>query len=607
MADAIAAIAPGPYDSVLPDARVLACQKRRLVDYEILELAALFRAGATTSVEVTNAYLDRIKAFNGPFETYAFLDDGLYHAFVRIDEEAALAAARAADVRIAAERRCGTRAPLLCGIPMGFKDSIGVEGFAHQNGTTAFAGNVCLHDGPAVARVRAQGVVVLGITICSPFSGTVAGNFAGCAWNADYGPGGSSEGSGTATAGRLAAACFGEETAGSITFPSAVNGASGIKPSLGLVPVAGVMPAIPGFDVIGPIARSGADAALVLNAMLGSDYAADPQSVSAPIPFPALPITPRRKHRPLRGVTIGVSKTDWIRTRNPDGTTVFHAGVDPQSLYGPAQLAAFERVRAQLEALGATVKDFEGLDLEQIGEDSNTFLMPSTPGVTQPVLGTADGSDLTPVLSVIAANASDIRDVEAVAEFAETIPAEQRDLLLPVYARMGPNETTASFESAMRFNGEVPAAARREGERRRRKFMANYEASLTSAGVDFMLTMTLPQGNNKKTAAGASFPAQRNYVSAPNAMSWPMVIFPVGFDSIGLPISVQFWGPRFCEPQLVQAMIDYQAAYPEYHKAIPPDPVAKPGRALAEAGVEPASVPPEYSTDPAILDKARYR
>jgi Asp-tRNA(Asn)/Glu-tRNA(Gln) amidotransferase A subunit family amidase len=66
---------------------------------------------------------------------------------------------------------------------MGFKDSIGVEGFKNQNGTTAFAGNVCVQDNPAVARVRAARVVILGITIASAFSGSTSGNFAANAWN----------------------------------------------------------------------------------------------------------------------------------------------------------------------------------------------------------------------------------------------------------------------------------------------------------------------------------------------------------------------------------------------------------------------------------------
>jgi Asp-tRNA(Asn)/Glu-tRNA(Gln) amidotransferase A subunit family amidase len=585
----------------LPDAAKLAADGRRLVDYEALELASLYRAGVTTSVAVTQAYLDRIAMFNGPFETYGYLDNGLYQAFVRIDADAALAEAAAADRRIAVERGGGDLAPLLCGVPMGFKDSIGVKGFKNQNGTTAYAGNVCLQDNPAVARVRALGVVVLGITVCSAFSGTTSGNFAGNAWNPDYTPGGSSQGSGAATMGRLACACFGEETGGSITYPSAANGASGIKPSLGLVPVTGVMPLTPGYDVIGPIARSGADAALILNAMLGPDYADDPQTVSAPNPFPQLPITAREGSKPLRGTTIGISKTDWL---NAGG---FKANVDPQSLYGADQLAAFNRLRAELTALGATVKEFTGLNIEDLSETSNPYFAPYTTGTAQPTLQTIDGTAVTPVTALSNASRCDILYTEAVRDFAADKPAGQQAALLSQYGRVpgGASSGTRTWDAAIALSSGVTAATRREGERRRRKLMANYQQALDDAGVDFMLTMQLPQGIGKRTANGGNFPASRAYYQVPNAMSWPLVSFPIGLDSLGLPISAQFWGPRFSEPVLVQAMIDYQAAHPEHHKAIPPDPTPKtsPRASLAAPRAVPEGpVDPWESNDPAVLD-----
>ena len=594
--------------AALPDAAALAAENRRLVDYEALELAALYRAGATTSVAVTQAYLDRIAALNGPFETYGYVDNGCYQAYVRIDAGAALAGAAAADRRIAVERSGGDPAPYLCGVPMAFKDSIGVKGFPNQNGTTAYAGNVCLQDNPAVARVRALGVVILGITVCSAFSGTTSGNFSGNAWNVDYTPGGSSQGSGTATMGRLACAAFGEETGGSITFPSAAQGASGIKPSLGLVPVTGVMPLTPGYDVIGPIARSGADAALILNAMLGPDYADDPQTVSAPMPFPALPIAPRAGSRPLRGTTIGISKTDWLRT------SAFQGGVDPQSLYGPDQLAAFNRVKDELTALGATVKEFPGLDMEDISEDKNPYFAPYTSGRVQPTLQTIDGTAVTPVTALSNASHCDILYTEAVRDFAADKPAAQQAALLSQYGRIagGGNTGTRTWAAAVALSGGVTADVRREGERRRRRLMANYAQALDDAGVDFMLTMQLPQGIGKRGANGGSFPAQRAYYQVPNAMSWPLVSFPVGLDSLGLPISVQFWGPRFSEPQLVQAMIDYQAAHPEHHRAIPPDAVPKAAALHAQAlgAVKPVPegpVQPWESNDPAVLDTALNR
>ena len=172
----------------------------------------MLQSGKVSSVELTEAYFARVNKYNGPFETYA--DNGLYNAFVRIDEEGAYEAARVADQRLSSARVGGPAAPFLCGIPMGFKDSVCVQGFSTQDGTPATAGNIALQDATIVANLRLQGVVPMGLTICSEFSGSTSGTFAGNAWNPIYIPGGSSQGSGCATAACLAAAMIGEETGG---------------------------------------------------------------------------------------------------------------------------------------------------------------------------------------------------------------------------------------------------------------------------------------------------------------------------------------------------------------------------------------------------------
>jgi Asp-tRNA(Asn)/Glu-tRNA(Gln) amidotransferase A subunit family amidase len=195
---------------------------------------------------------------------------------------------------------------------MGIKDSVGIKGFSTQDGSPSFVGNVALQDATVVGRLRAAGVVLIGNTICSAFSGSITGTFAGNAWNPLYVPGGSSQGSGVAPIARLAAACIGEETGGSIMMPSAANGASGIKPSLGTVLIAGLMPLSPGYDVLGPISRSGRDSALILRTILGPDPFNDPQTLSAPDPLPRIPMTARPGRRPLAGTTIGIPQTDWM-------------------------------------------------------------------------------------------------------------------------------------------------------------------------------------------------------------------------------------------------------------------------------------------------------
>jgi Asp-tRNA(Asn)/Glu-tRNA(Gln) amidotransferase A subunit family amidase len=565
-------------------------KRSRLVDYEVVELAALMRALVVTATQVTQAYLDRIDKFNGPFETYG--DNGAYNAFVRLDREGALAQAAAADQLFARAAHSGEDLPPLLGIPFGIKDSVAVKGLEAKDGSHAFDGNTALRDATVVHRLREAGAVILGHTVCSAFSGSITGTFAGNAWNPKYVPGGSSQGSGVAPIARLAAACIGEETGGSIMMPSAANGASGIKPSLGTNSVAGLMPLSPGYDVLGPIARSVRDASLIMSVIHGPDPANDPLTLSAPDPFPAMPLAARKGPRPLAGLTIGIPQTDWMRTSNG-----IQSGVSPQDTYDADHLAAFERLKQQLISLGATVKEFTGLDVTQPANDP---YFSSTD-----VLATVDGSPVSPSSAVLSPNRYEIRYWDAVKDFAATRPADQAAALLAQYGRKGPNDTTASFDSAIRFGGGVPASARAEGEHRRRTLQGNYQDALDAAGVDFMLVLSL--GAQIGLRAGGGFPVYRAYYQLPNALTWPMVSFPIGYDStVGLPIAAQFWGPRFSEPQIVQAAIDYQAHYPEYHNAAPPDPVftaAAPKLALRRLAAEPAT-PPELSNDPLIAEEA---
>jgi amidase/aspartyl-tRNA(Asn)/glutamyl-tRNA(Gln) amidotransferase subunit A len=566
-------------------------RRSRLVDYEIVELAALLRAGKVSSVELTQAYLDRIKKFNGPFETYA--NNGLYNAFVRIDEAGALAAASAADRRLAAARRGRGEVSPLCGIPMGIKDSVGIKGLNAQDGSPAFAGNVALKDATVVGRLRAAGVVLLGSTICSAFSGSITGTFAGNAWNIDHVPGGSSQGSGVAPVARLAAACIGEETGGSIIMPSAANGASGIKPSLGTVSIAGLMPLSPGYDVLGPISRSARDSALILATILGRDPVNDPQTLSAPDPFPRIPLTPRSGRTPLRGVTIGIPQTDWM---NVGGTV--KTGTSPQSTYGAGHLGVFNRLIGQLKILGARVIEFPGLDMTDPAQ--NPYFASSD------VLATVDGSPVSPSAAVVNANRYEVRYAAAVADFcASGVPSDESvTLLTSQYGRRAPGESAASFAGADRFNGGIPGSVRYEGEQRRRKLIANYTKALRDHDVDFMLVLSIGDVVGLRSG-GSGFPVYRAYYQVPNALGWPMVSFPAGYVQ-GMAASAQFWGPRFAEADITQAMIDYQAHYPDYHRAAPADPTAPPPGAAPKSRALTSAEDTGPSNDP-ILGEAQLR
>ncbi len=564
--------------ATLPDATAILAEGRDLVDHEVVEFAALLRAGVTTSVEITEAYLERIHEFNGPFETYG--DNGGYNAFVRIDEEGALQAAREADAKIAAGRAGGEEAHWLCGIPFGIKDSVGIKGLAAQDGTVDFYGNVAEEDALAVSYLRNAGVVLVGSTICSAYSSSIIGGFAGNAWDMTRMCGGSSQGSGVAPVARLIAGTLGEETGGSIQFPSSANGATGIKPSTGVVPVAGLMPLTPGVDVLGPIMKSARDAALVLNTIANWD-ARDPQTFQVPRPF-AVPLEPREGSRPLARTTIGIPLQDW--------TTKSSTAV-PQTTYQEGFQAVFARVRTELEQLGATVKEFTWPNYHTVNNDPY-YASETAVGKLKTAAGTEVGVSASTALAY--ANRAEFRYIEAVQKFAESRSPRQFESLQSQFTSTA-NPTFAAMASYYR---QVTAGMRNEAEARRRQLVWHCMKAMKEAEVDFMMVMNTPSVPTTTT-----IPIYRAAYQLPNQLGWPMINFPAGavtktgtesksaaIPGETMPASVAFWGPRFSEPEIVQAAIDYQAAHPQWHTARPADPWG--GEAPATAGARTLSKRP---------------
>jgi len=562
-------------------------KRDRIVDYEIVEMAALFREGnpeKLTAEQVLVAYLNRISEFNGTFETYD--ENGGYNAFVRIDVQQALEQARLADTWLNNPNDERGPAPPLCGIPLGIKDSIGIQGRESKNGTHAFSTNVALKDATCVAKLRAQGAVLIGHTICSELSGDVVGQFAGNAWDPNRPPGGSSQGSAVAPIARLAAAALGEETAGSITIPGAVNGASTIKPSLGLVSGAGVMPLRTGWDIVGPMARSMRDASLILSLISGIDALNDPQTLSAPIPLPELPVGPRPDPRPLEGLTIGIPQTDWLEL-----------GMPPSDSYDTDYRTAFERFKGQLAEMGAAVVDFPGLDLRE--QANAPYLWPA------PFYELLDeeGELLFAINGPAATSYPAQLENQywtAIQNFADALEdEEQRVELLKI--------TAPHYYSKI---GRLPIAVRILAENLRRQQQMLFEQALDQHNIDFM--MVLPIGAHIRLRSdpyNQRIPVRRMYSELPNALAWPLITFPIGYGQTDLPgpmpISAAFWGRRFSEPLIVQAAIDFQDRFPEYHNAAPVDPTFGPFAKSLPPVLGVLEIPPEFCADPVRILEGR--
>lgn len=235
------------------------------------EVARRLKARKLSSVEATQAILDRIGR----------LDPGL-KSYATVTPERALADA----VRLDAETAAGTSRGPLHGVPIAVKDLCNTEGVATAAGMAIRRDHVPAKDATVVARLKQAGAVILGklqmtegaYGLHHPSIDPPVNPF-----NAGYWTGVSSSGSGVATAAGLCFASLGSDTGGSIRFPSTMNGLSGLKPTWGRVSRAGVFPLAESLDHVGPMCRSALDAAIVLGVIAGADPA-DPTAAPHPVP-----------------------------------------------------------------------------------------------------------------------------------------------------------------------------------------------------------------------------------------------------------------------------------------------------------------------------------
>jgi aspartyl-tRNA(Asn)/glutamyl-tRNA(Gln) amidotransferase subunit A len=224
-----------------------------LTNLTIAEAARRLRAGETSSVELTNAVLERIAA-----------TEPAIHAYVLVLEQQALAAAEQAD----AEPRAGKDRGPLHGIPIAVKDIFDIQGLPTRCGSEVRCDvPAATTDAAVVTRLREAGAVIVGKTVTHEFAAGVISPPARNPWDPTRIPGGSSGGSGASVAAGSSFAALGSDTAGSIRIPASLNGVVGLKPTYGRVSRVGVFPLSWSLDTVGPLARTVEDAQLVFAAI----------------------------------------------------------------------------------------------------------------------------------------------------------------------------------------------------------------------------------------------------------------------------------------------------------------------------------------------------
>ena len=249
----------------------VSAQSTELIELTIEEASRRIAARTLSPVDLTRAYLARIEALNPRV-----------NAYITVLADQALTQARALEAELAAGRNRGP----LHGIPIALKDNIDTAGILTSAASAVYAGRFPSDDAPVVTLLRDAGAIFLGKLNMHEFAygGTCAVTHYGPVrnpWDLDYTPGGSSGGSAAAVAARMCAAALGTDTAASIRLPAAYCGVTGLKATHGLASIRGIVPLSEMFDHVGPIARSVADCALVMNALAGFDPL-DPVSIDVP-------------------------------------------------------------------------------------------------------------------------------------------------------------------------------------------------------------------------------------------------------------------------------------------------------------------------------------
>ncbi|SIT02735.1 Asp-tRNA(Asn)/Glu-tRNA(Gln) amidotransferase subunit GatA [Neptunomonas antarctica] len=293
-----------------------------MLNKTLAELAKGLEQGEFSSVELTQAYLERIKN-----------EDSKYNSFITVTEELALQQATAADTS-----RAAGNATAMTGLPIAHKDIFCTEGVRTSAGSKMLDNFISPYDATVVRKFNAAGTVTLGKTNMDEFAmgSSNESSFYGPTrnpWDTDRVPGGSSGGSAAAIAAGLTPAATGTDTGGSIRQPAAFCNLTGLKPTYGRVSRYGMIAYASSLDQGGPMAHTAEDAAMMMNVMAGTDPL-DSTSAERNVPDYTANLD-----APLTGLKIGLPKE------------FFSARLDP------AMATLIQTAVKEYEALGATIKE----------------------------------------------------------------------------------------------------------------------------------------------------------------------------------------------------------------------------------------------------------
>ena len=451
----------------------------------LTEAAAALARGELSSVELTRSCLARAHRLNAKL-----------NCFIRIEDEAALAAARAADAARAAGRAPGP----LTGVPIALKDMFYDPARITSGGSRLRGAFRATTTATVLARLTAAGAVNLGALNMTEFALGPTGHnahYGACRnpWNTDHIAGGSSSGAGAATAARLVYGALGSDTSGSIRTPAAANGVVGLKPTYGRVSRAGVMPLSWSADHVGPLARTARDCARLLGVIAGHDPADSSSSRRA------VPDYEAALGRGIAGLRIGVPRNFYF-----DGVAA-----DVR--------AAVEAALRVFAAAGAHVVEVQVPAPEHLTELGRTIVYAEAAAVHGEWLRTRAGEYSPQVRARIATGAA--IPAPLYLEALQLRPLLLRQFVTCVYAH-------CELMCTPTLREPVPTLA------------------ATDVGDSAVMWRMI--------SALAHCTAPFNYLGV------PALTLPVGFTDNGLPAGLQLVGRPFAEELLLRAAAAYQSA-----------------------------------------------
>ncbi|MCX7094852.1 MAG: Asp-tRNA(Asn)/Glu-tRNA(Gln) amidotransferase subunit GatA [Methylobacter sp.] len=474
----------------------------------IAELAKGLRSGEFSSVELTSAFLDRIKQHK------------VLNAYVTVTEDRALQQAKAADARLATGD-----AELLTGIPIAQKDIFCTEGVKTTCGSLMLDNFIAPYNATVIDKFNNAGAIMLGKLNMDEFAmgSSNETSYYGVVknpWDINAVPGGSSGGSAAAVAARLAVCATGTDTGGSIRQPAAHCGITGLKPTYGRVSRYGMIAYASSLDQGGPMTRNAEDAAILLQTMAGFDDK-DSTSVDAPVPDYMAGLT-----NSLEGLKIGLPKEFFGEGLNSEVAAVLEAAIN------------------EYRKLGATVTE--------ISMPSLKLAIPAyyviAPAECSANLSRFDGVRF----GYRCENPADLTDLYTRSRGEGFGKEVKRRILMGTYA------LSAGYYDAYYI----------KAQKVRRLISEDFKRALSE--VDVIMGPVAPStafGIGEKIGNPIEMYLSDIYTIAINLAGVPAMSIPAGFVS-GLPVGLQLIGNYFSEARLLNISHQYQQVT-DWHQQIP--------------------------------------